>query len=452
MSPAQRAKTVFVAAMVLSFVSALAAYVTIRNLHTSQLAVVHTHQVLNTIGELEAGIARAGRARILYIQSGAEEALQQYEKAVSEIPPKEQTLRVLTADNPAQQANWVEIDQVFQDRMQVWEASVKRRREGTSSPQDDATAMRQSVNFGDEIGRLTQNMRETEMKLLRERNLRYRNLFRLAVSILLLAFGGAVILYLVYYRLLSAELRARQDAELAAENAARTALRSQEATRHLSVRLMQLQDEERRKFSRELHDSLGQYLSSLKMNLSMLQNPRVPQGPLIEQSMPILDESIAETRTLSHLLHPPLLDECGLALAADWYVQGFAERSGLKVKIEIAKDGERLPREIELVLFRVLQESLTNIHRHAGSDTAEVLLRREAAQVTLSVRDQGRGFEAGVLERLMTDGSGVGVGLAGIRERVREMGGDLVVRSSTNGTVLQVFIPIAHGQPMRAAS
>ncbi len=438
--------------MVLSFVSALAAYVTIRNLHTSQLAVVHTHQVLNTIGELEAGIARAGRARILYIQSGAEEALQQYEKAVSEIPPKEQTLRVLTADNPAQQANWVEIDQVFQDRMQVWEASVKRRREGTSSPQDDATAMRQSVNFGDEIGRLTQNMRETEMKLLRERNLRYRNLFRLAVSILLLAFGGAVILYLVYYRLLSAELRARQDAELAAENAARTALRSQEATRHLSVRLMQLQDEERRKFSRELHDSLGQYLSSLKMNLSMLQNPRVPQGPLIEQSMPILDESIAETRTLSHLLHPPLLDECGLALAADWYVQGFAERSGLKVKIEIAKDGERLPREIELVLFRVLQESLTNIHRHAGSDTAEVLLRREAAQVTLSVRDQGRGFEAGVLERLMTDGSGVGVGLAGIRERVREMGGDLVVRSSTNGTVLQVFIPIAHGQPMRAAS
>lgn len=438
--------------MVLSFVSALAAYVTIRNLHTSQLAVVHTHQVLNTIGELEAGIARAGRARILYIQSGAEEALQQYEKAVSEIPPKEQTLRVLTADNPAQQANWVEIDQVFQDRMQVWEASVKRRREGTSSPQDDATAMRQSVNFGDEIGRLTQNMRETEMKLLRERNLRYRNLFRLAVSILLLAFGGAVILYLVYYRLLSAELRARQDAELAAENAARTALRSQEATRHLSVRLMQLQDEERRKFSRELHDSLGQYLSSLKMNLSMLQNPRVPQGPLIEQSMQILDESIAETRTLSHLLHPPLLDECGLALAADWYVQGFAERSGLKVKIEIAKDGERLPREIELVLFRVLQESLTNIHRHAGSDTAEVLLRREAAQVTLSVRDQGRGFEAGVLERLMTDGSGVGVGLAGIRERVREMGGDLVVRSSTNGTVLQVFIPIAHGQPMRAAS
>jgi signal transduction histidine kinase len=251
--------------------------------------------------------------------------------------------------------------------------------------------------------------------------------------------------------MLAEELKAREEAELAASDAARAARRSQSATRRLSVRLMQLQDEERRRFSRELHDSLGQYLSSLKMNLSMLQPGDASQRQVLEDSINILDESISETRTLSHLLHPPLLDECGLALAADWYVHGFAERSGLKVKIQIAKDGERLPREVELVMFRVLQEALTNIHRHAASPTAEVVLGRADGRAILSVEDHGRGFDPEVLERFLADGSGTGVGLAGMRERVRELGGEFTLQSSPQGTTLLVAIPLP-GRSMPAGA
>ncbi len=144
--------------------------------------------------------------------------------------------------------------------------------------------------------------------------------------------------------------------------------------RNLTGRVLQLQDEERRRFSRELHDSLGQYLAAVKMNLHMFSNSQ-PGNKLLSEAIHLLDQSIAETRTISHLLHPPLLDEARFSSAAKWYLDGFAQRSGIAVKADLPNDLGRLPKPVELGLFRVLQESLTNIHRHSGSSRAEVALK-----------------------------------------------------------------------------
>ncbi len=150
-------------------------------------------------------------------------------------------------------------------------------------------------------------------------------------------------------------------------------MRAEAAQRALSGRLLTLQDEERRRFARELHDSVGQHLAAMKMGISLLQN-KLPGDSMLQDCLKLLDDSIAETRTISHLLHPPLLDEAGLNSATRWFVEGFAQRSGVAVNLEIHDGEERLSEAIELVLFRVLQEGLTNVHRHSGAKQADVSL------------------------------------------------------------------------------
>ena len=202
-------------------------------------------------------------------------------------------------------------------------------------------------------------MRQEEQQLLKLRMAASNRLYTLTVVILAFSFALALILFFIHYRLLTSELKARALAESAARE-------GEESLRQLTSRLLQMQDEERRKFSRELHDSLGQYLAGVKMNLDMFSGAK-PTDELLANAIQLLDQSIAETRTISHLLHPPLLDEVGFASAAKWYLQGFSERSGVEVKVEMPDDLGRLPRPLELGLFRVLQESLTNIHRHSKS-------------------------------------------------------------------------------------
>jgi two-component system NarL family sensor kinase len=206
------------------------------------------------------------------------------------------------------------------------------------------------------------------------------------------------------------------------------------------VRLLELQDQERRKFSRELHDSLGQYLVGAKMNLAILAKS-VPDNTLIAECIKLLDQAMTETRTISHLLHPPLLDETGFGSAAKWYVEGFAKRSGIQTGLDMPADFDRLPSSLELVLFRVLQESLTNVHRHSRSRKADVSVRLSEDKVVLRVRDYGKGIPQDVLDRFRRNGAHGGVGLAGMRERIHELGGQLEMNSDSRGTQVVATLP-----------
>ncbi len=214
------------------------------------------------------------------------------------------------------------------------------------------------------------------------------------------------------------------------------------ALRSLSSHLLRAQDDERRRIARELHDSLGQYLAALKMNLDLVDTSKPVSPSLLDEMRMVAQQSLNETRTLSHLLHPPLLDEAGLASAASWYIAGFAQRSGVKIDVRIAPDLPRLPIRVETVLFRILQESLTNIHRHSGSSTADIALTLSQREVHLQVKDTGRGIPPEVLQRFQATGTGYGIGLAGMRERVGELGGDLRITSASSGTTIAVSLPV----------
>ena len=216
--------------------------------------------------------------------------------------------------------------------------------------------------------------------------------------------------------------------------------------RDLSVRLMTLQDEERRRIARDLHDSTGQTLSALKMAVASLQhsvNGTPGISRFIDDLNALADEALREIRTTSYLLHPPLLDEAGFASAARWFVEGFSKRSNIEVECDIPQHSERLSKECELVLFRVLQESLTNVHRHSGASTASVTLTMDQGRLELQVSDDGSGIEPTQLQQVYEPGRQLGVGIAGMRERVRKLGGRLELQSSKAGTKVSVSLPMA---------
>ena len=213
--------------------------------------------------------------------------------------------------------------------------------------------------------------------------------------------------------------------------------------RELSARLMQLQDDERRRIARELHDSVGQTLAALAMNLSMVKGDlerltKVTNA--LNDSESLVRDMSSEVRTISHLLHPPLLDEAGLASALRWYLDGFAQRSKITVDLDLPDDFGRLPRELETAIFRVVQESLTNIHRHSESPVAKIRLRQRKTEVLVQVEDKGRGIPPEKQELMATTGT-PGVGIRGMRERLRQLGGSLEIESSSYGTLVTVKLP-----------
>ena len=225
---------------------------------------------------------------------------------------------------------------------------------------------------------------------------------------------------------------------------------AEEALRRLSARLLGIQDQERRRIARELHDSLGQYLAGMKIAIDMLGSRAAERDPLLVECAEILDKAISETRTLSHLLHPPLLDEAGFASAASWFVAGFSQRSGIPVSIDMPPDLPRLPDAVEIALFRVLQESLTNVHRHSRTRSAEITVEADAEQVTIEIRDHGRGMPREILQRVESDSSRFGVGLAGMRERIHELGGTLEIASDPGGTAVRATVPLIGEQSLPA--
>lgn len=216
---------------------------------------------------------------------------------------------------------------------------------------------------------------------------------------------------------------------------------SERSLRLLSLHLLRTQDEERRRIGRDLHDSLGQFLTALKMGLESL-NPTPEQAESIAHCVRITDDCIQEVRTISYLLYPPMLEELGLRSAVLWYLDGFGARSGIRTTFHSDADFDRLSRESELVLFRVLQEGLTNVHRHSGSEVAHVRLLTEGARSVLEIRDEGRGISPNVLGQVTgLNYTFAGVGLRGMNERLRQLNGRIELSSGKGGTVLRAIVP-----------
>jgi PAS domain S-box-containing protein len=216
--------------------------------------------------------------------------------------------------------------------------------------------------------------------------------------------------------------------------------------RELTGTLLQTQDEERRRIARELHDGAGQLVVAMSMNLTSIVSEKeklsVQARQNLEQNQALIEQASREIRTMSHLLHPPLLDEVGLDSALRWYVDGFSERSKITVETKLASGfTEDLPRDLALSVFRIVQESLTNIHRHSGSSTALVQIDRSPREITLLVEDEGKGIPAEIQSKI-SSGELTGVGLRGMRERVRQFGGHLDVRSNGHGTRVMAVLPI----------
>jgi signal transduction histidine kinase len=247
--------------------------------------------------------------------------------------------------------------------------------------------------------------------------------------------------------LLNALRQAKQDLEkeVADRREAQRKLRQSELSlRELSTHLLRTQDEERRRLGRELHDTVGQYLAVLKMSLDSLNSGRAPQDDVAAKQMAdclnLAEQSIKELRTMSYLLYPPMLEEMGLKTAILWYVEGFAKRSGIDVTFDICPTLRRFPRDLELAAFRVLQESLTNVHRHSGSSRAHVCLDIRDGSLHLEIKDFGRGIPADRLQASPDSLGIIGVGLRGMSERVRQLGGTLALLCD-GGTIVRASLP-----------
>jgi two-component system NarL family sensor kinase len=228
---------------------------------------------------------------------------------------------------------------------------------------------------------------------------------------------------------------------------ANEALRVTETSlRQLSARLLQLQDEERRRIARDLHDVTGQKIAVLSMSLdrlARLTEQRKPEAKeSVKESREIVGQIGEEIRTLSYLLHPPLLDECGLASAVHWYAEGFEKRSGIKLEVSIGEDIPRLPIDAETTLFRVVQESLTNVHRYSGSASAKIKVSKDAGEVRLEIIDYGHGTKTGTARARLDGSAPLGVGIPGMRERLHQLRGELIVDFASTGTRVTATLPV----------
>jgi len=234
-------------------------------------------------------------------------------------------------------------------------------------------------------------------------------------------------------------------------------MRAEEAVRQLSGHILRLQDEERRRIARELHDSTAQLLTALAMNLSLAgRRPSVANDPqaceLILEGEALAHQASDEVRSTSHLLHPPDLDAVGLVAAIRWYARRFSERSGISVKLNVPDDLCRMPQDNEIALFRVMQESLTNVQRHSGSKVARIRIVQHDDRVRLEIEDKGHGMPAGVLGDEQQSVERLGVGIAGMRERLKQLGGRLEIFSSPRGTKVKAVVPCPPEGPPKSAT
>jgi signal transduction histidine kinase len=240
----------------------------------------------------------------------------------------------------------------------------------------------------------------------------------------------------------------RMVAHRSLEQAQRKLQESEKSLRALSLHVLRAQDEERRRIGREIHDSVGQYVSVLKMKLDAMNvTPPTPEETI--ECANLAEECVKQVRTLSYLLYPPMLEEMGLTSAIPWYLEGFSKRSGIQTVFHTSNDFGRLSRDAELVLFRVLQESLTNVQRHSGSKSVEINIFHANDVVALQVIDKGKGMPASIVEEGHQNWTGsLGVGLRGMSERLRSLGGMLQISSNEMGTEVRATVPLQDLTPV----
>jgi CHASE3 domain sensor protein len=425
-SARKKAQIAFGLACALFILSGIAAYATAVRFVATQQSVIHSHEVQAAIADVNNGVARAGRARLSFVTTGNTDFLAEFNDAVAQAPNAVNRIRDLTRDNRTQQQFCSDLESLVAKRIGLFQSAVRLRQQSPTDLQGQDTLNRQSLPLLAQTANVIQQMQAEEQSRLDERNRLSRRL-EISTALMLLFTSVLVIaLFAIQFSLLSRELTARESAERAAGM--------------LSNRLIHLQDEERRRFSRELHDSLGQYLVGMKMAFSPIVAEH-KDDQRYQDCASLLDQVLGETRTLSHLLHPPGLEEAGFTSAARWYAEGFAERSGIGVSTNLPDPANRLPAPVEFALLRVLQESLTNIHKHAQSKRAEVSLTILPHRAIFSVRDFGVGVPREILDRFKDHGTS-GVGWAGMRGRVAELGGEFRVSSDGRGTEISVMLPL----------
>ncbi len=420
-------RLIFASAIFLLMVCGIASVWTLFRIYSGETWVRHTYAVQVLVGEIESDLASMGRARQTYLQTADKQSLQDIEEARKELFGEISQLRVLVQDNADQESAGEKLEKAAYGRCRTLDESLQLVESGKSTHEAQDGYSAQLVNWSRQTSAIAEGMRNEESRLLDRRLLLTNSLFLWIVAIFAVTFLLSLYMLWEHYRGLTRELAQRKLAERNAQN--------------LSVQLLSAQDQERRKIARDLHDGLGQTLVAAKMIADTIVN-RPPERQNLLDLKELLEEAVASTRSMSHLLHPPLVDELGFTAAARTYLEGFSRRTGVKVSSDLPDSEERLPRDLELTLFRVLQEALTNIQRHSKSTMAEVQLRVHDKTATLKVRDQGIGLPAETMRSFHENGTHVGVGLAGMKERVRERNGELEIRSDSTGTFISATFPV----------
>jgi signal transduction histidine kinase len=445
--PSSSTTAIRFASLALAFATILSlgavAYFTERGIVVSRDWVVHTYQVRSQLNDLELEVVRAEATEKTNLllpgrQPGASLSAEQSVLARQTVDE----LRRLTTDNPRQQLRLEQLKRMLDESIPLFNEDTDAR--GALVSPGERRRQEEIGVHEKQIAAIVSSMQDEEEALLDQRLKSWDYLFKRNVLMLGLAFAIVTLMLAYHFRLLVAEVARTKDIEGRSRANA-------ESYRLMSARILELQDLERRRIARELHDSVGQYLAGLKINLNQLETSRIDASTLLRETVVLTDCAIQEVRTISHLLHPPLLEELGFLSAARWYLDEYGKRSQIKVSLDIDEPIERLPKEVEIALFRVLQESLTNVYRHAAAQSVRVRIVCRDGHVSLTIADDGIGIPEEILARFR-EGAASGIGLAGMRERLAEFGGEIKVKSSSRGAIVEAVIPTTACAPQADSS
>ena len=444
-NPATRFRKLFpYVGTALVLVIAGAAYPTMRGMATSRSWLEHTYEVKSELADLQLNRALLHEYETESAAGPSGTHEDRLRAAGESLRQSLARLKELTADNAAQQERLEQLEPLLEQHIQnilgtaagaADQAGGGGRGGRPSGSRGGAPPAEPEAESEATISRIIGDMDTRETQLLSVRQAAWDREFQRNTGVLALAVGACLLLLFTNMHLLREDVRSSR---VATEHIRESA----DSYRALSARIIGLQDVERRRIGRELHDSVGQSLSALQMTLEQWAGRQPAEASaLLAECRELVKRTAQDVRTISQLLHPPLLDIVGFVPAAQNYLQEFARRSGMEVKTNFPDDLRLPSKEMELMLFRVLQESLTNVHRHAQATSVDVWLARHPHQVVLTIQDNGRGLPPGGIENFEA-GLASGVGLAGMRERLAEFGGNLHVESSHSGTIVRASVPV----------